>query len=465
MGAMPHPSGNVLSMFGMDSFQNLLARTGHGMPNLMEATRYPLTRLTRDYQLMTSLYRNSWITRRIIDTIPKDMMKNGWKYESDITPEEIDKLHKLERKTRIMPNLRKGLNWGRLYGGAAGLMLIDGQEDELEEPLDLDAIMPGDFRGLLICDRWSGVYPMMELVDDPGDPEFGKPMYYEFRTQNNQAVGRVHHSRIIRFVGCDLPLWEEQAETYWGSSVMENIFEELKKRDNTSANIAGIVFQANLKVLQMEDMGELLAGTNQTSLKNLYNTIQMQNWLMNNFSMYIMSKEDKFDNIVSKFEGLDDIYQTFMMDISGAAQIPMTKLFGRSPAGMNATGESDLTNYYDVIEGEQEAHLVPALEKLLPVICMSALGYVPDDISVECNPIDTPNEKDSADIVKSKSDSVFGAHDRGIISDQVALMELKQMSQSTGIFTNITDELIAAASDEPVKLTMLETEEDTGNDS
>ena len=431
-----------------DAFANVMARTGEGMPNLMNGTVYPMTRLSRNYNLMNSLYRGSWIVRRVIDTIPKDMLKNWVHYTGNVTPEQVDLLEKAERKTKIKAAMLRGLNWGRLYGGAAALMLIDGQDDMLDEPLEVDSIMPGDFKGLLVVDRWAGCYPHLDMVDDIDSPDFGLPKYYEFRPNTTTSGGissyKVHHSRIVRFIGDDLPEWERQAEMQWGSSKIETVFDELKKRDNTSANIAGIVFQANLKVLMMDDLGELIAGSPGKGMDDFYKTIQAQNWLMNNFGTYIMSKDDDFKNITSQYAGLDEIYEKFMLDVCGAAQIPMTKLFGRSPAGMNATGESDLRNYYDIVEQEQEAHLRPALEKLLPVLCMSALGEIPDDIEIAFNPVMTPPEKD-ADIVSAKSESVFQAHDRGLISDQLALKELKQIGDPFGIFTNITDEDINKA--------------------
>ena len=71
------------------------------------------------------------------------------------------------------------------------------------------------------------------------------------------------------------------------------------------------------------------------------------------------------------FTGLSDIYDQFMLDMSGAAEIPATKLFGRSPQGLYATGESDLKNYYEMIAQMQERILRPALEKLLPVMALS----------------------------------------------------------------------------------------------
>lgn len=436
-----------------DSFQNLLARTGYGSPNLMEATQYPLTRLTKSYNLMNSLYRNSWLVRRIIDVVPRDMLKNWIDIESDITPEEVDKLQKAFRKNLLKQSLCKGLSWGRLYGGAAGLMMIEGQEDILETPLDIDTVMPGDFKGLLVVDRWSGVYPQLELINDINSPEFGLPEYYLFQNYAQNEEYKVHHSRIIRFEGMQLPEWEKQAETYWGMSVVENVYEEIKKRDNTSANIAGLIFLSNLRVLKIEDLGQLLSATDKKAQQDFYSVIQAMNYLQSNFGMYVMSKDDDFQQFnIANYSGLNELYKSFMYDAAGAADIPVTILYHQSPGGLNATGESDLTIYYDRIKQEQEAHLRPALEKLLPVLCMSELGYIPDDIQIEFNPIEIPNEKELADVIKSKTESILAFHDRGIISDKTALMEAKELGDGNGMFSNITDEDINAANTDVGKL-------------
>jgi len=441
---------NLLSsVLTQDAFQNAMARTGSMTPNLLEGTTYPITRMSRNYNLLNALYRNSWIARRVVDIIPKDMCKNWVRWETDLPPEEITMLEKTERIARLHRSILHGLNWGRLYGGAAGLMMIEGQEDNLSEPLDLDSIYPGDFKGLMIIDRWAGVYPDLTLVSDISNPEFGLPEFYEFRNEASHVVSRVHHSRIIRFIGDDLPEWDKQAEIYWGSSVIESVFEELKKRDNTSFNMAGLVFLANLRVLKMSDLGELLAGTNKNAQQDFYNVIQKQNWLQSNFGLQILSKEDDFQTFQQQFGGLKEVYECFMMDVSGAAQIPVTKLFGRSPSGLNATGEGDLRNYYDVVEQEQEAKLRPILDKLLPVLCMSTWGMIPDDIQFEFNPIETPKDRDVAEIVRFKSDAILQAHDRGIIANQIALKELKQLGNGTGLFTNITAEDINEASTIP----------------
>ena len=76
--------GDVLkTVMAMDSYQNMMARMGAGTTNITEASTYVMTRITRNYYLMNTLYRNSWLVRKICDTIPKDMLKNWIHWEGD----------------------------------------------------------------------------------------------------------------------------------------------------------------------------------------------------------------------------------------------------------------------------------------------------------------------------------------------------------------------------------------------
>lgn len=431
-----------------DVFSNALARLGAGTPNLMEGTSYNMARLTRDYGLLNALYREHWIIRRIIDIIPSDMVKNWITLTTEVSPNLLKKMDLELRKTQLIQKIKTGLQWGRLFGGALGVMIVAGQGDDLSKPLDLQMIVPGDFCGLLVFDRWNSIDTSIETVDDIRDPEFGLPKYYTVTDNNTGECAKVHYSRALRFTGDDLPYWESQAEQQWGASVIESVFDELKKRDNVSWNIAQLTFMASLRVLKMGDMGEMLSAADEQTKEELYRTIQAQNWLMSNMGMQVIDASDDFQTHQYTFGGIADVYKQFMIDIAGAANIPATKLFGRSPEGMNATGESDLTNYYDMVAQEQEAKLRPILNKLLPVICMSTFGAVPDDLDFEFDPVSEPSDKDRSDLAKSEAENVVTVFNAGLISQRTALKELKQQGESIGAWTNITDEDIQKASDQ-----------------
>lgn len=431
----------------LDAFTNMLARLGAGTPNLLEGTEYTTERMTRDFATLNALYRESWIVRRIVDVIPADMLKNWITITSGIEPAVEKKISLALRRTQLIDKLKRGMQWGRLYGGALGIMLVKHQGNDLTTPLRLDYIMPGDFAGMLIFDRWNGVSPSSELVDDVTDPEYSYPKYYTISDPTNGGMVQIHHSRCIRFPGNLLPYWEELSELQWGASVIEPIMDDLKKRDNVSWNIAQLTFMANLRVLKMEDLGQLLASTDAISQQELYNTIQAQNILMSNMGLQIMDSKDSMETHQYTFGGLADVYQQFLMDIAGAAEMPVTKLFGRSPAGLNATGQSDLQNYYDMIAEKQESYLRPILNKVLPPFIISTLGSMPDDFDFDFDPVAEPSDKERAELAKTGTDNVVAAFNAGLISQRMALKELKQQSERTGVWTNITDDDIAKASE------------------
>lgn len=441
------PEPQPIRSRALDAFSNVLARLGAGTPNLLEGTEYSLQRMSRDFNTLNALYRESWIVRRIIDVIPADMLKNWITITSGLDPDVEKRLSLTLRRTQLIDKLKRGMQWGRLYGGALGVMLVKHQGYDLSQALQLDWIMPGDFAGLLIFDRWNGVNPSSELIEDISDPDYGYPKYYTVTDPAGGGSVKIHHSRVIRFTGNTLPFWEEIAEMQWGASVVESIFDELRKRDNVSWNIAQLTFMANIRVLKMQDLGQLLAATDNESQAELLRTLEAQNMLLNNMGMQVMDAADGLETHQYTFGGLADCYQQFIMDISGAAEIPVTRLFGRSPSGLNATGESDLQNYYDMIAEKQESYLRPILNKVLPPFIISTLGSLPDDFDFEFDPVAEPTDKERADLAKCGTDNVVAAYNAGLISQRTALKELKQQSERTGVWTNITDEDIERASD------------------
>lgn len=427
-----------------DSFSNTAARLGVGTMDLLQATQYPLTRLTQNYQLLTSLYRNNWIVQNIITTIPNDMMRKWYQLRGSIPPDYMSKMEKLERATQIRKKLLSGMYWGRLYGGAAGVILIRGHND-MSIPLDIDTILPDAFLGLQILDRWSGIYPDNQLVTDKSSSDFGLPEYYTIRDEETgETVSKVHYSRILRFVGRDLPWMEQVSEQYWGESEIEAVYEETVKRDNVSANIAALTFRANINYLESDGLDQMLGTANTEMQRRFWNVMQAQNMLESNFGTRIVNKGDTMHNIQYTFTGLPEVYDRVMMDVAGAARTPVTKLFGRSPAGMNATGESDMQNYYDYIDGLRETELRPVLEKILPIMAMSAWGTIPDDINIDFPPMQTPDAGEVAEIAEKKTNAVIMAYQTDLIDAATAQMELQNMSEDIGLFGNITDESIKA---------------------
>ena len=89
------------------------------------------------------------------------------------------------------------------------------------------------------------------------------------------------------------------------------------------------------------------------------------------------------------------------------------------------------------------------MEKLYPVICLSAWGAVPDDLDFEFNPIRDTSDEERASLIQQTASAINSVFQSGIISQQTALKELRQAGKSFGMWTNITDEDIENAADQP----------------
>ena len=420
-----------------DAFSNPAARLGFATFDLLNSTDYPITRLTEDYKTLTSLYRDNWIVQNIVQLVPQDIVRKWFDVKTAADGEYLDALERVIRRTHLRNKIMDGLSWGRLYGGAVGLILVKGQED-LSLPLDIDTIMPGAFMGMHILDRWSGVFPDGEIVSDPEDPDFGLPEYYTVRDANETFISRVHHTRIVRFVGRPLPWQEAVTELYWGESEIEAVYNDIVRRDNVAANIAGLTFRANVEYREVEGLDQLLGIGNSEMQRRFWNQMQAQAILRSNQGISLINKGDAVHTEQYTFTGLSDVYDRVMMDVAGASRIPVTKLFGRSPAGLNSTGESDMINYYDYIDGVRETTLRPVLEKLLPIICMSTWGMIPDDLDIDFPPMQTPDEEKNATIAEKKAGTIIAAFNANLIDKETAAKELRDLD---GIFDKITDEM------------------------
>ena len=438
--ADPEEQAVILSSIkGMaeDGYSNAAAFLGTESPLLSAGTFVP-SGLSSNFRLLTTTYRECWLATRIIDTPAEDMTRSWYTLTGKFDPEDLADLKRLEAKHSVKQELTDAIRWARLFGGSLALMVIDGEGDRLDQPLDLELLPPDCFQGLLVLDRAMGISPSLELVTDLNDPDYGLPMYYTVNIDDGEnSTLTIHHSRLLRFVGRPLPRAEQMAEDYWGASELEHIWDELQKRSATSANIAQLVFQANITTLKMSNFGDKVAMGSDRARNALRNMISEENRFRTSFGLQILSKDDSLETHSYTFSGLNDIYESFMMDIAGAAEIPATKLFGRSPQGFQSTGEAELRNYYEMISGLQERDLRPALERLLPVMAISCFGFLPEDLDFVFNPLATVTAEESEELAGKLTDRVEKLYRAGLLTYEEARNELKTVGEKYAAYSGI----------------------------
>ena len=436
------PAEQVAILHGLggkatDGYSNAAAFLGEYSPLIASGT-FLRSGLTANTQLLTTTYRECWLATRIIDTPAEDMTRSWYTLTGKFDPDDLADLRRLEARHSVKRELTDAIRWARLYGGSLALMVIDGEGDRLDEPLDLELLPPECFRGLLVLDQSMGISPSIELETNLNDPDYGLPMYYTINVDDGEnGTLTIHHSRLLRFTGRPLPRNEAISENYWGASELEHIWDELQKRSATSANIAQLVFQANITTLKMSDFGDSVAMGTDDARKNLRNLISEENRFRTSFGIQLLNKDDSYENHSYSFAGLNDIYESFMMDISGAAEIPASKLFGRSPQGFQSTGEAEMRNYYEMIAGLQERDLRPALERLLPVMAISCFGYLPENLDFVFNPLATVTAEEAEELAGKLSDRVEKLYSAGLLTYEEARSELKTVGEKYAAYSGI----------------------------
>ena len=424
-----------------DAISNPIARLGVGTDNIINAHEYIFENITKNYGLLNTLYKDNWLVQNIIQLLPQDIVKKWFTITGDFSPDELEKINDYTRKIRLHRQITEGMQWARLYGGAAGILLVKGQTENLNEPLDLDIVMPNTFLGIYIIPCWQ-FSPNYEIVDNPEDENFGYPEYYDVFDSELNISAKVHCSKLIRFEGRELPPVERANNQYWGISELESVYREIVRRDTTAENIASLIFKANLSVMHIKDLDQIFAINSVQAQERFWNTMQSIATVESSMGIKLVGAEDRAEFLNYGFNGIKDIYEGIMMDLAGATHIPVTKLFGRSPAGMNSTGESDLQNYYDYIDEIRDANFRPIIKRLLPLLCLSVLGKIPNNLNFEFPEMKTLNDSEKAQLLQQYTSPIIEAFNSNLITQDMAQKELKKLSEKLGVFDTITEELI-----------------------
>lgn len=432
-----------------DSFQNFAAQVGLGTGNLSDGGTYNFGLQSRNRIMLEAAYRSSWICGLAVDVVAQDMTRAGIDLQAaQLDPDSAGKIHAAFDKLRIWDSLCKAVKWSRLYGGAIAVMLIDGQQPNT--PLVVDRVKTDGFKGLLVLDRWQISPSINDLVEEYG-PDLGQPKFY--RVQQNAPALRglnVHYSRVIRLEGLELPYQQKVTENGWGQSILERLWDRITAFDSTSDGAAQLVYKAHLRVIKIKGMREIMAG-GEAAMRGLTKQVEVMRAFQRNEGITMMDGADEFAAHSYTFAGLDNLLEKFGEQISGATQIPLVRLFGQSPGGMNSTGESDLRTYYDGISQQQDAALrLPLGGRLLPVLAKSVLGQnMPDGIPFNFVPLWQMSAEQKADVTAKTVEALSKAEAMGVLSPQVILKELRQLSLTTGTFTHISDQDINSADAEP----------------
>jgi len=367
-----------------DGLVNLL--TGRGT-NIDRAANNQWLFIPKTPDQILAAYRSNWLFAKIVDLPAKDMTRErrDWQGEND----DIEKLEQEEKRLKLWDNLQKALSYGRLGGGA----LIIGTGSDAALPLRQGEPV----KYLHAVTRYQLGLGQQDMNVDSAT--FGKPEYFQL---SSKAGVRIHPSRVLTFHGEPVPdmgmvAWDS---VFWGDPIIDRIGKAVEEAVAASSGFSSLIDEAKIDIYRFAGLADLLLQDGGEA--KMQTRISATNSGKSIHRALILDKEDEWQQHQVTWAGMKDIITTYYSLVAGAADIPATRLFGKSPDGLNATGDGDELNYRSKIATDQNTILRPALEYLDALIMPS---IVSSDVDWCFPPLSVPTEMERADIDKKKAET------------------------------------------------------------
>lgn len=357
-----------------DGLQNVIANLGTERDKAAW-TEYGDPTLSRGQ--IINAYRGSSLARKIVDKPAKDSVREWREWMGDAS--QISKLEAEEKRLGVARKVKEARQAARLWGGAA--LYISVGDTDPSKPLDPVKIRKAGVRHLTLI-HMDSLAPG-ERQSDPELEGYGEPAYWTM-----DGGQRVHPSRLAMFHGNRSPDASGDMAP-WGESVLTTVLREIRNTDATAANIASLVFEAKVDVINIPKLSQILAQPSGEA--ELIKRLMVGARAKGNNGTLILDGEETHGQKSTSFATLPDILDRFMQLTAAAAEMPMTHLFGTSPGGLNATGESDENAYHQTVKTCQTMDIEPALAVLDECLIRSALGERPEELHYNWRALGQPS--------------------------------------------------------------------------
>ncbi|HID7838867.1 anti-CBASS protein Acb1 family protein [Stenotrophomonas maltophilia] len=409
---------NVVANLGTP--RDKAASTFYGLPTLSE-------------QEADNAYRGTWLAKKVIDIPAMDSCRKwrGWSADQ----EQISAIEAEEKRLGLQQKVLKAMIRARLTGGAA-LYIGTGHSDPML-PLKPEAVGKGGIRHINVLSK--RVLQAGELDLDPESPGYGLPAFYILSSGSAGQV-QIHPSRLVILHGSEKPDPEFGISDGWGDSVLLAISKAIKDADASAANIASLVFEAKVDVIKIPNFMSMLA--DEEYEKQILQRLQLAAMAKGINGALLLDAGEEYEQKQAQFGGLVDLLMGFLQLTAGASDIPMTRLLGQSPGGLNASGESDLRNYYDRISSNQELVLQPALQVLDECLIRSALGSRPAEVFYNWRSLWQTTDTERAAIGKTTAETIKTISETRLLPDEVMSTVAVNMLTEAGVAPGLEAEML-----------------------
>lgn len=394
-------------------------------------------------------YRGSWVCRKAIDKPATEMVREwrDWQTESA----DIEKIEAEEKRLDLRNKVRRA-EILRGLGGAGMVLYVGGTPEEQAGALDPSKIRAGDLKAIHVWHR--SRFSLGEMITDWGDPWFGHPAYYEVQMQAGTPI-QFHPSRVVAFKAEQVGdiMGTSWVDLFWGQSRVQTIIEAVKNVDTADNGFAALIKDARNRRIYIPKLLEMVSGpSGEADLAK-----RLQAFALGESSNSVSWLDggdgdgkgaEKIEDRQMSWAGMPDIMNAYRVAAAAAADMPATVLWGTSPQGMNATGDSDITLWHKTIKGRQDLDLSPCMTQIDSVLIPSALGKVDDSIWYEWAPLSTQSEKDEATTFKDTMTAVDTARGTGLIPDVALEKATQNLISERGWLPGLDDALGELPEDE-----------------
>ncbi|WP_160356985.1 DUF1073 domain-containing protein [Bordetella sp. 02P26C-1] len=346
--------------------------------------------------------------RKMSEVIAKEMTRKWIVLESTGDDDKSDKINAIEaemRRLRLRRVFREAAELDGQFGRAQVYIEVKKSDGTLAstDPAELQAPLirsPAKIgKGALV-----GFKVIEPVWTSPNDYNTDNPMSAHFyRPTSWFVLGKlVNHSRLLNFVGRQVPDLLKPAYNFGGLSLTQMALPYVENWLRTRQSVSDLIAGFSVPVLKT-NLTSILGGDDGS---DVFQRLELFNRMRNNRGAWAIdndTEEFNFENV--PLSGLDALQAQSQEQMASVSGIPLVKLLGITPAGLNANSDGEIRVFYDYIESLQEDVFRDNLQTCLEVIQLSLYGEIDPDISFSFAPLYQLSDLERAQVRKTDADT------------------------------------------------------------
>lgn len=240
-----------------------------------------------------------------------------------------------------------------------------------------------------------------------------KPDWYQPQTWFSMAT-EIHTSRFIPFIGREVPDILKAAYSFGGLALTQMAKPYVDNWLRTRQSVSDLIHA--FTVFVMSTNFNQLAGADGA---NILKRLQVFNNFRDNTGLMVVDKDtEALTNVSAPLGTLDQLQAQSQEQMAAVSKIPLVKLLGISPHGLNASSEGEIQVFYDSIHAFQAKFFTPGLRRIIGFAQLNIWGYIDPRIVFDYEPLWSLDEKGEAEVRKIDADTGKILIDGGVIDQE-----------------------------------------------